>query len=143
MIVGFRTHVDMSTRSEEEIDKFRKMADDWWDLEGNLKGLHSMNGVRVPMVLQAVGQDGTLEGRDILDVGCGGGILSEALADLGARVTGLDACKENIGVARSHADGRDRRSSGSAPAAGSVKYEALTAEEYEAQGPNSIEPNLD
>ena len=129
MIVGFRTHVDMSTRSEEEIDKFRKMADDWWDLEGNLKGLHSMNGVRVPMVLQAVGQDGTLEGRDILDVGCGGGILSEALAGLGARVTGLDACRENIGVARAHAEGRS-----GAAAAGAVTYDALTAEEYAAQG---------
>ena len=139
----FRSQVEMTTRSEEEIDKFRKMADEWWEPDGNLKGLHSMNGLRVAMVAEAMGKSGTLEGCDILDVGCGGGILSEALADLGARVTGLDACKENIGVARSHADGRDRRSSGSAPAAGSVKYEALTAEEYEAQGPNSIEPNLD
>ena len=44
----------MTTRSAEEIDKFRKLADEWWEPNGNLRGLHSMNGVRVPMVLEAV-----------------------------------------------------------------------------------------
>ena len=127
--VGFRSEVEMSTRSEEEIDKFRKMADEWWDLDGNLKGLHSMNNLRVAMVLEAIGKSETLEGLDILDVGCGGGILSEALANLGARVTGLDACVENIRVARAHADGRGG-------SAGSVRYEALTAEEFAATNPD-------
>ena len=57
----------MSTRSEDEIDKFRQMADDWWDASGSAKGLHSMNGLRVAMVSEAAGgEGGTLEGLALL-----------------------------------------------------------------------------
>ena len=126
-----RSQGEMSTRSEDEIDKFRQMADDWWDASGSAKGLHSMNGLRVAMVSEAAGgEGGTLDGLDILDVGCGGGILSEALAGLGASVTGLDACAESVGVARAHA------AADGGKLTGSVRYEVLTAEEYATKMPD-------
>jgi polyprenyldihydroxybenzoate methyltransferase/3-demethylubiquinol 3-O-methyltransferase len=85
----------------EELDKFRRLSSDWWDAEnGSLRGLHSMNGLRVPFVRNGLG--GSLRGKRILDVGCGGGILAEPLARLGARVTGLDPVEENVQVARTH-----------------------------------------
>ncbi|KAG7171581.1 Ubiquinone biosynthesis O-methyltransferase COQ3-like [Homarus americanus] len=104
-----------STYIEEEVAKFRAMADSWWDLQGDCKPLHSLNRLRVSLIREGLVQsritkqeyiDGPrpLTGLKILDVGCGGGILCEPLARLGARVVGLDAAKENISVARLHAD---------------------------------------
>jgi len=95
-----------STMNQSEVDKFSKMAADWWNPEGVCKPLHSMNKVRVPFVRdRLVPNNNTaqpLKGLQILDVGCGGGILSEPLARLGASVTGVDACKENIDIAKFH-----------------------------------------
>ncbi|XP_045606629.1 ubiquinone biosynthesis O-methyltransferase [Procambarus clarkii] len=104
-----------STYVAEEVAKFRALADSWWDLHGDFKPLHSMNRLRVSMIREGLVQsriakpehvDGPrpLTGLKILDVGCGGGILCEPLARLGARVTGVDAAEENISVARLHAD---------------------------------------
>merc|ERR1719427_2288847 len=82
------------------------MASDWWNTEGVCKPLHSMNRLRVPFVRDRLVPNNRnalpLQGLKILDVGCGGGILSEPLARLGAKVTAVDACKENIDIAKFH-----------------------------------------
>jgi len=100
----------MSTLNPEEVKKFEAIAAEWWNLNGPSKGLHSMNGLRVPFVTETLTKmgktqpnDKPLEGVKIIDIGCGGGILSEALARLGASVTGLDPCVPNIEAAKAHA----------------------------------------
>lgn len=86
--------------NQEEIHKFTKIADQWWNQNGAFKFLHVINNLRLSFILE---QRQSLEGLSILDVGCGGGILCEALAKLGAKVTGIDAGLENIEQAQKHA----------------------------------------
>ena len=85
---------------KHELEKFAAMADDWWNPEGDLKTLHIINPLRLKYVDDAV----SVKNKDILDIGCGGGVFSEALAAAGANVTGLDANESAINVARKHAD---------------------------------------
>lgn len=80
----------------QEIAKFEKMAATWWDPEGEFKPIHKLNPLRLNYIDQAVGG---LFGKRVLDVGCGGGILSESMARLGARVDGLDMGAEPLDVA--------------------------------------------
>ncbi|GAB0099525.1 Ubiquinone biosynthesis O-methyltransferase, mitochondrial [Sergentomyia squamirostris] len=97
----------------ENIELLQKQSNKWWDPVGPLKGLHSMNHVRVPFIRDGflatrAGQDsqrnnsGPLKGIHILEVGCGGGILTEALGRLGAKVTAIDPSEELISAARQH-----------------------------------------
>jgi 2-polyprenyl-6-hydroxyphenyl methylase/3-demethylubiquinone-9 3-methyltransferase len=81
-----------------EIAKFEKLAPIWWDPSGPFKALHDINGLRVGYI----NARSPLDGRRVLDVGCGGGILCEAMAALGARVTGIDAGEAPLAVARRH-----------------------------------------
>ncbi|MEW4982679.1 MAG: bifunctional 2-polyprenyl-6-hydroxyphenol methylase/3-demethylubiquinol 3-O-methyltransferase UbiG [Cycloclasticus sp.] len=81
-----------------EIEKFSSMASHWWDPEGDFKTLHQINPLRLNLVDKLV----SLSGKDVLDVGCGGGILSEAMAVKGAKVTGVDLGKELLDVADLH-----------------------------------------
>src|SRR5471032_3560537 len=83
-----------------EIAKFEAVASRWWDLEGEFKPLHRINPLRLNYILERA--DG-LFGKTVLDVGCGGGILSESMAVAGAHVTGLDMGGEPLQVARLHA----------------------------------------
>lgn len=82
-----------------EVAKFAEVADKWWDLNGEFKPLHDLNPTRVNYIHQHV----NLVGKKVLDVGCGGGILAEALAHRGATVAGLDVVPESIAVAKEHA----------------------------------------
>lgn len=105
---------DNSTPSliSDEERKFSAVSDKWWDLHGTFRALHSMNEVRVPFIRDCLLYQGygdkdiqtatPLTGLDILDVGCGGGILSEPLARLGADVLGIDASEPAISAAKQH-----------------------------------------
>ncbi|WP_298775814.1 bifunctional 2-polyprenyl-6-hydroxyphenol methylase/3-demethylubiquinol 3-O-methyltransferase UbiG [uncultured Shewanella sp.] len=84
----------------EEIAKFEKMASTWWDPQGEFKPLHKLNPLRLNYIDQTAGG---IFGKQVLDVGCGGGILSESMAKLGAKVDGLDMGEEPLEVARLHA----------------------------------------
>jgi 2-polyprenyl-6-hydroxyphenyl methylase/3-demethylubiquinone-9 3-methyltransferase len=81
-----------------EIARFSAMADIWWDRSGEFKALHDINPVRLAYVRDRA----KLAAKQVLDVGCGGGLLSEALASCGARVTGIDMAEASLAVARTH-----------------------------------------
>lgn len=93
----------MSTQlnvNNNEIAKFEKVAHQWWDLTGDFKPLHQINPLRRQFIIEHVGD---LFGKKMIDVGCGGGILSESLAKLGADVTGIDMGEEPLNIAKLHA----------------------------------------
>lgn len=83
----------------QEIEKFNKVSQMWWDAEGKMGMLHVINPLRAHFIMERL----TMENPRILDVGCGGGILSEALAKAGAQVIGLDLSEASIQVAKQHA----------------------------------------
>ena len=99
----------MTTINKEEIQKFSMLADEWWDVEGKFKPLHMFNPTRIEYILTIcssyfkVDKDLPLKNLKILDIGCGGGLISEPMCRLGAKVTGIDASLKNINVAKSHA----------------------------------------
>ena len=99
----------MTTINKEEIQKFSALADEWWDVEGKFKPLHMFNPIRIEYILNLcssrykVNKDLPLKNLKILDVGCGGGLISEPMCRLGAEVTGIDASLKNINVAKTHA----------------------------------------
>lgn len=102
---------DNTTIDADEVARFSAMADEWWDPTGNFKPLHKFNPVRLGYIRDRLcaqfardAQSLTpLDGLSVLDVGCGGGLISEPLARMGATVTGIDASEKNIGTARAHA----------------------------------------
>ena len=116
--------------NQEEIDKFEKVASQWWDLNGDFKPLHQINPLRVQFISQHVAQLGKeFFNKEIADIGCGGGILTESLAKLGANVTGIDMGIEPLNVAKLHA-----LESGL-----TIKYEKITAEEKAQQFPEQFD----
>ena len=84
---------------QQEVQKFADLAEKWWDTSGDFKPLHAINPLRAEYISSKV----ELEGKTLLDVGCGGGILAEALHDKGAIVTGIDAAGPGIEIAKHHA----------------------------------------
>lgn len=90
--------------NKSELEKFSKLADKWWDLQGPCKILHQINPVRLEYIKNQLGED--MHKMQLLDLGCGGGIVSFPLEKMGAKVTGLDAAKENIEAAKLEAKKR-------------------------------------
>ena len=100
----------MSSVNKKEIEKFSKMASEWWDPKGKFKPLHKFNPIRIKYIKENIIQNFKLKnnniplkGVNILDIGCGGGLLSEPMCRLGANVTGIDASIKNINIAKIHA----------------------------------------
>ncbi len=101
----------MTTINQEEIQKFSKIADEWWDAKGKFKPLHRFNPIRIKYIIEKCtnhfnlknNNDKPLSGLKFLDIGCGGGLVSEPLCRLGAKITGIDASSRNIEVAKIHA----------------------------------------
>ena len=133
------TKINHNTVDEDEVSKFDRLAQSWWDESGEMAALHTMNRLRVPFVSESLTKNikktdeqsivspsesctKPLLGLKILDVGCGAGILSEPLARLGASVTGLDASVENIEMAKQHAS--------TDPDLPSITYHCLPVEDF-------------
>ena len=106
----------------EEIAKFEKVASQWWELDGDFKPLHQINPIRRQFIIQHAQN---IFDKNIIDVGCGGGILAESLAKLGANVTGIDMGEEPLNVAKLHALESNVK----------VDYQKITAEEKAEQHP--------
>jgi 2-polyprenyl-6-hydroxyphenyl methylase/3-demethylubiquinone-9 3-methyltransferase len=132
MVSMVKRKAHSSTVDEAEVERFSRRAADWWDTRGPMAALHKFNPLRLAytrdQAAERFGRDpkklGCLEGLRMLDIGCGGGLLSEPLARLGAQMVGADPSEENIAVANAHA-----QASGVA-----VDYRATTAEDLAAQG---------
>ena len=99
-----------NTINKEEIEKFSRIAEEWWNPTGKFKPLHKFNPIRISYIKENIintfklkNQDKPLKNLKILDIGCGGGLLSEPMYRLGADVTGIDASDKNIQVAKLHA----------------------------------------
>ena len=100
----------MTTINKEEIQKFSNLADEWWDVNGKFKPLHMFNPIRIEYILDEItkhfkikkNKKFLLENLKILDIGCGGGLISEPMSRLGGNVTGIDASEKNIKVAYMH-----------------------------------------
>ena len=100
----------MSSVNKKEIEKFSKMAAEWWDPSGKFKPLHKFNPIRIKYIKENIINSFKLKAKqrpldkiNILDIGCGGGLLSEPMTRLGANVTGIDASSKNISIAKLHA----------------------------------------
>jgi 2-polyprenyl-6-hydroxyphenyl methylase/3-demethylubiquinone-9 3-methyltransferase len=100
----------MNSINKKEIEKFSKIAEEWWNPNGKFKPLHNFNPIRIKYIKDNIVKDFNIKSSDkplknikILDIGCGGGLLSEPMCRLGANVVGIDASKKNIEVANFHA----------------------------------------
>ena len=99
-----------TTINKEEIQKFSRLYEEWWDVNGKFKPLHMFNPIRIEYITNKIkthfklrtDKSNYLEGLSILDIGCGGGLISEPMARLGAKVTGIDASEKNINIAKLH-----------------------------------------
>ena len=131
----------MSTINKDEINKFSKIADEWWDINGKFKPLHMFNQIRIEHILDIalvffkIEKDRKLPLKNlkILDIGCGGGLISEPMSRLGADVTGIDASLKNIQVANLHAKKNNLK----------IKYFNTVPENFDHQNEFDIILNLE
>lgn len=119
-----RSHTDRPNIDYDEVEKFNAIADRWWDPEGEFKPLHEINPLRANFIEQQLNKagQGSLAEKKVIDVGCGGGILSEAMAYRGAHVTGIDMAESSIKVAQQHAESNNL----------TIDYQQSTAEAWAA-----------
>ncbi len=115
----------MANVDKQEVKKFSDIAEEWWDKDGDFKPLHIINPLRANYIKDKI----ELLDKDILDVGCGGGLLSEALYDFGANVTGIDAAGPGIQVAKIHAKENNKN----------ISYLEKTAEELNKKNSESFD----
>ncbi len=108
-----------------ETDKFGKLSAIWWDPKGPMHSLHDIN----PLRIEFIAEEAPLAGRRVLDVGCGGGLLSEALAKLGAQVTGIDLSEDLIALAREHAKAQNL----------SIDYRNISVEKLAEEAPETYD----
>jgi 2-polyprenyl-6-hydroxyphenyl methylase/3-demethylubiquinone-9 3-methyltransferase len=121
-----------TTIDQTEVDRFSAMAAEWWSPTGKFRPLHKFNPVRLTYIRDRASENfgrdpkahRPLEGLRILDIGCGGGLLSEPMAKMGATVVGADASEKNIGIAKAHAE----------QSGVEVDYRAVTAEALQEAG---------
>lgn len=116
----------MSNVDAAEIAQFDRIAAQWWNPAGEMAPLHHINPIRVRYIAQAAGG---LKGKKILDIGCGGGLLSEAMAAQGADVTGIDLAEEALNAGRQHAKQSNIN----------VNYRAIAAEDLAREAPASFD----
>ncbi len=109
-----------------EIAKFEALADKWWDMESEFKPLHQINPLRLNWIDERVG----LAGKRVLDVGCGGGILSESMARRGATILGIDMGAAPLAVGRLHAEKTGVQA---------ISYQQITVEQLAAEQPHSFD----
>ncbi len=110
---------------ELELDKFSQLAHKWWDTSSEFKPLHEINPLRLEFIDSRAG----LAGKHVLDIGCGGGILSEGMARKGATVTGIDLAKKSLKVAQLH----------SLESGVAVDYRCISAEDMAAEAPGQFD----
>ena len=108
-----------------ELEKFSQLAHRWWDPTSEFKPLHDIN----PLRLDYIDRIAHLDGKSVLDVGCGGGILAESMADRGARVTGIDLAEKPLKVAELHLRESGRK----------VEYRMISAEDLAREAPRSFD----
>jgi 2-polyprenyl-6-hydroxyphenyl methylase/3-demethylubiquinone-9 3-methyltransferase len=125
-----------TTADQTEIDNFAALSDQWWDQKGPMAPLHAFTPVRIDYILQAIGRffpiktgvklsaKPSLAGLRILDIGCGGGLLAEPMARLGAKVKGVDVTAPAINAARAHSESMQL----------AIDYQMITAEDLAASG---------
>ena len=115
----------MSNVDDLEIDKFSQLAHKWWDKDSEFKPLHEINPLRLDYIDEFAG----IKGLKVLDVGCGGGILAESMAQRGAQVTGIDLAKKSLKVAQLH----------SLESGVSVEYRCVAVEDLADEAPGSFD----
>lgn len=116
----------MPSDQKAELAKFDAMAVDWWDPNGSMRPLHDINGLRTAYIERRANG---LKGKRVLDVGCGAGLLAEAMAERGANVTGIDLAEQAIGAAQGHA-----KQSGLA-----IDYRVISTRDLAAEAPGTFD----
>ncbi len=129
-----------STINKKEIEKFSRIAEEWWNPTGKFKPLHKFNPIRIEYIRDNIIDTFKLKNKDkplgkikILDIGCGGGLLSEPMCRMGADVTGIDASEKNINVAKLHAKRNDLK----------IKYYCTSPENLEIKNKYDVILNME
>ncbi len=121
-----------STINQDEVAQFASIAKEWWDPNGKFRPLHKINPIRLSYIRENIIEHFSVDGKmakpfldiEMIDIGCGGGLLCEPMARLGAKITGIDASKRNIQIAKAHAKSSNLK----------INYQASTAEDLAKAG---------